>query len=93
MQVSISFAQAIGLTALAFVVDKKEGLMDRIWVSGVRPSEVILAHVATQFVVLAGQIALILFFTQVVFHLPQEGSLALMILLLLLLGCSGMSCT
>ena len=65
--------------------------MDRVWVAGVRPSDVILAHVATQFLVLAGQITLVLFFTQVVFKLPQEGPFILIILLLLLLGISGMS--
>ena len=31
---SISFGMAIGLTALTFIVEKKEGLLDRSWVAG-----------------------------------------------------------
>ena len=89
---SITFAQAIGLTALAFVVDQKEGLLDRVWVSGARASDVILAHVATQFWILAGQTAAVLFFALVVFELPIVGSLAWVIVLMMLLGLSGMAC-
>jgi hypothetical protein len=92
VQVSIMFAQAIGLTALAFVIDQKEGLLDRIWVAGAKPVEVVVAHVGTQLIILLGQIAGVLFFTLVVFKLPQEGSLLLVILLMALLGSSGMAC-
>ncbi|EDQ87774.1 uncharacterized protein MONBRDRAFT_9617 [Monosiga brevicollis MX1] len=90
--VSITFAQAIGLTALAFVMDRKDGMTDRAWVAGVVPSEIILAHVGTQMLVLVGQLILVLIFTLLVFKLPLHGSLLLVILLLLLLGTSGMTC-
>lgn len=66
IMVSITFAQAIGLTALAFIIDAKEGLLDRCWAVGCRSSEVILAHVATQFIVLVIQIGLVLVFALVV---------------------------
>ena len=35
MIINIAFAQSIGLTALAFVIDKREGTMDRTWASGI----------------------------------------------------------
>lgn len=33
---SITFYLAVGLTALSFVLERKEGLLDRCWVSGER---------------------------------------------------------
>ncbi|PVD27772.1 hypothetical protein C0Q70_12944 [Pomacea canaliculata] len=64
---SISFFMAIGLTALAFVLEKKEGLYERNLVSGVNPAEVMIAHVLTQFLVLVVQVSLLLLFTFTVF--------------------------
>eukprot|EP00049_Salpingoeca_infusionum_P012893 m.239416 g.239416 ORF g.239416 m.239416 type:complete len:217 (+) comp15296_c0_seq2:1900-2550(+) len=90
-QVSISFAQAISLTALAFVLEKKEGLLDRIWAAGARPSEVMLAHFCAQFIILLVQTALVLLFALVVFKLPLAGSLVLSVVILVLLGISGMA--
>ncbi|EGD77792.1 hypothetical protein PTSG_08882 [Salpingoeca rosetta] len=91
IMVSITFAQAIGLTAMSFVLDRKEGLLDRVWVAGARASDVILAHMATQFWILAGQTAAVLFFALVVFKLPIVGSLAWVIVLMMMLGLSGMA--
>lgn len=34
MSYSITFYLAVGLTALSFVLERKEGLMDRCWVAG-----------------------------------------------------------
>lgn len=31
---SITFYLAVGLTALSFVLERKEGLLDRCWVAG-----------------------------------------------------------
>lgn len=80
------------MTALAFVLDQKEGLLDRVWVAGGRASDVILAHVATQLWIVAGQTASVLFFALVVFKLPLAGSLGWIIFLMVTLGLSGMSC-
>jgi ABC-type multidrug transport system permease subunit len=48
MIISISFAQAIGATAVVFVMDKKGGTMDRTWAAGVRPSEIMASQLVTQ---------------------------------------------
>lgn len=32
---SITFYLAVGLTALSFVLERKEGLLDRCWVAGI----------------------------------------------------------
>jgi hypothetical protein len=46
--ITIAFAQSIGLTAVAFVMDKKSGCLDRAWSAGVRPSEMMLAQTTIQ---------------------------------------------
>jgi hypothetical protein len=45
MMISIIFFLAIGLTALIFVVEKKEGLLEHSWIVGVTTVEVNLAHI------------------------------------------------
>jgi ABC-type multidrug transport system permease subunit len=52
---------AMVLTALAFVTDKRDGSLDRVFASGVLPSELLFGHVITQFAVLLIQLALLLF--------------------------------
>jgi ABC-type multidrug transport system permease subunit len=90
MIINIAFAQAIGLTALAFVIDKREGSLDRVYSCGVLPIELMIGHIANQFGVLVVQIALLLFCALYVFALPLVGSLVWVVLLTLLLGFSGM---
>ncbi len=62
-----SHTQAIGLTAIAFVLEQREGMLDRTWAAGARTSEVLFAHVVTQLGVLVGQVTLMLFFAIYVF--------------------------
>ena len=49
-------------------------LLDRIWSSGVRASEIMLAQVLTQLIIFVIQIGLLLIFGLLVFKLPLEGS-------------------
>jgi huntingtin len=90
MIINIAFASSIGLTALAFVIDKREGSLDRVYSCGVYPSELIIGHLIIQFFVLAIQVGLLLFCALYVFSLPLVGSLLWVVLLTMLLGFSGM---
>lgn len=90
MIVNIAFASSIGLTALAFVVDKREGTMDRTWSSGVRAGEVLLGHIIIQFFVLLIQVSLLLFCALYIFSLPMVGSLVTVFSLTMILGMAGM---
>jgi hypothetical protein len=47
---------AVGLTALSFIIERKEGLLERSWVAGVTAFEVMLAHVVAQFIVMLVQV-------------------------------------
>lgn len=88
---TITYFMAVGLTALSFIIERKEGLLDRSWVSGVQSSEVMLAHLATQMLVMLVQISLILVFMFPVFQLPCKGSMLWVVLLSVLQGFCGMT--
>ncbi|XP_030643013.1 ABC transporter G family member 20 [Chanos chanos] len=88
---SITFYLAVGLTALSFVLERKEGLLDRCWVAGVSSLETMLAHLFSQLFVISVQIILLLLFILLVFKVPNEGSLALVISLIVLQGITGIS--
>lgn len=57
---SITFGISIGLTAVALIVERNEGLIDRTWVAGVSVSEIIISQVVTQVFILLVQITLLL---------------------------------
>jgi len=86
----IVFFLALALTGEIFIAEKKEGLLARARVAGVKPAEALLSHVVTQFSVLVIQAGITLFFILVVFSVPCLGSLALLVGLTLLQGTAGM---
>uniref|UniRef100_A0A673C6L8 Uncharacterized protein n=1 Tax=Sphaeramia orbicularis TaxID=375764 RepID=A0A673C6L8_9TELE len=88
---SITFYLAVGLTALSFVLERKEGLLDRCWVAGVSSLETMLAHLFSQLFVISVQIIMLLLFILLVFKTPNEGSLVLVIILIVLQGVTGIS--
>ncbi|KAM6956438.1 LOW QUALITY PROTEIN: ABC transporter G family member 23 [Aplochiton taeniatus] len=88
---SITFYLAVGLTALSFVLERKEGLLDRCWVAGVSSLETMLAHLLSQLFVISVQILLLLLFILLIFKIPNEGSLVLVIALIVLQGVTGIA--
>eukprot|EP00697_Spironema_sp_BW2_P000933 gnl/Spiro4/11279_TR5943_c0_g1_i1.p1 gnl/Spiro4/11279_TR5943_c0_g1~~gnl/Spiro4/11279_TR5943_c0_g1_i1.p1 ORF type:complete len:694 (+),score=139.84 gnl/Spiro4/11279_TR5943_c0_g1_i1:39-2120(+) len=88
--ITITFAQAISLTALVFVLEKKEGTLDRTWAAGVRPLEVMLSHIVLQLCLLLIQIGLLLCVALFVFQLPMVGNVGLVLFLVVVLGMTGM---
>ena len=68
MMISIIFFSAIGLTALIFVVEKKEGLLERSWVAGVTTVEVMFAHIIVKFFIQFIQIILMVVFSDIIFE-------------------------
>uniref|UniRef100_A0A8C7K289 ATP-binding cassette, sub-family H, member 1 n=1 Tax=Oncorhynchus kisutch TaxID=8019 RepID=A0A8C7K289_ONCKI len=88
---SITFYLAVGLTALSFVIERKEGLMERCWVSGVSSMETVLAYLISQLIIISVQIILLLILMLLVFKIPNEGNLMLVIALIVLQGITGTS--
>lgn len=64
--------------------------MDRSWVAGVSPGEILFSHVVTQFVVMCGQTTLVLVFMLVVFGVTNNGNLCWVVVITLLQGMCGM---
>lgn len=89
--ISISYVMATGLTALAFILERRDGLLERSLVSGVDTSQILLAHAINQVVVMVIQIFLVLGCTFFVFEIPSRGPFFWVVLLILLQGCTGMS--
>lgn len=89
--VSISYIMATGLTALAFILERRDGLFERSLVAGVDTFQILIAHAMTQIIVMVVQILLVLVFTFLVFDIPSRGPFIWVILLLLLQGCTGMA--
>ncbi|XP_073969896.1 ABC-type transporter snustorr isoform X3 [Rhodnius prolixus] len=87
---TIVFFLAVALTSSALIIERMEGLLDRSWVAGVMPHEVLFSHVITQFVVMCGQTALVLIFMISVFNVQCEGNIFLVVLLTILQGLCGM---
>ncbi|XP_053619497.1 ABC transporter G family member 23 isoform X2 [Plodia interpunctella] len=87
---TIVFFLAVALTSSALIVERMEGLLDRSWVAGVAPGEILFSHVVTQFVVMCGQTALVLVFMISVFGVKNNGNIVFVIMLTLLQGLCGM---
>ena len=69
---SITYFMAVGLTSISFIIERKEGLLDRSWIAGVTSLEVMLAHVVAQFVVMVVQVSFVLVFMLLVFQVRRE---------------------
>ncbi|ELT92522.1 hypothetical protein CAPTEDRAFT_162923 [Capitella teleta] len=91
LMIRITFFMATGLTAMSFVLERKQGLLDRSFVAGVTNMEVMIGHISTQFLVMLVQVSLLLVFAIAVFHVVAEGSLVLVVLLTLFQGLVGMA--
>lgn len=87
---SIVFFLAVALTSSALIIERMEGLLDRSWVAGVSPGEILFSHVVTQFVVMCGQTTLVLLFMILVFGVECKGAIGWVIILTILQGLCGM---
>lgn len=87
---TIAYTQAVSLTAAVFINERKQGLLDRSLVAGVRTSEILLGHLVTQFTVLVFQSSVVLLVMLLVFKITCQGSLALAMFITLLQGMCGM---
>jgi len=82
----ITFAHSIGITALAFVKERIEGSLDRIFASGVSSTSVTCGHFITHSAVLLCQTGIMLAIVIFAFKIHVEGNFVYVVTLLLLLG-------
>lgn len=89
--ISISYIMATGLTSLAFITERRDGLYDRTLAAGVDHVQMLISHSIVQLVVMIVQISLVVFFTFVIYKVPTNGPFIWVFILLLLQGLAGMS--
>lgn len=68
VMITIIFSLSIGLTSLLFVVEKKDGLLERSGVAGVTTPEIMIAHVMVKLIVMSAQIVILIAIGTVVFN-------------------------
>lgn len=86
----LTFAIAANLTIAVFIKDRKEGFWNRTLLAGVSTSEIMLAHVLLNSVILFIQLLEVIILIGIVFETPNFGSLVMVALFLTLLGNAGM---
>ncbi|KAF7487775.1 ABC transporter G family member 20 [Sarcoptes scabiei] len=89
--VSICYIMATGLTSLAFIIERRDGLFERSLVAGVDTMQILFSHALVQISVMSIQILLVLIFTFLVFDIPSRGPFILVICLLVSQGATGMA--
>jgi ABC-type multidrug transport system ATPase subunit/ABC-type multidrug transport system permease subunit len=91
MIVMTTFAFAIGLTALAFVREKSDGCLDRIFSTGVKARSVIGGHFVTHSLVGVFQTIFLLIEVVYIFKIPVAGLVVYVFAMMLILQFAGMS--
>eukprot|EP01133_Synstelium_polycarpum_P005269 gene5269-6105_t len=87
----ITFAHSIGITAVSFVREKVDGSLDRIFAVGISAKTILMGHFLAHVFLLLIQTAVLMLLSVFGFHVPIEGNIALVILMLIILGFVGMS--
>jgi len=82
---------AMSLTSESFISERAQGLLERSWLMGVLPLEILTSYILSQFLVIVMQVAIALIVVFGVFQIPCSGNMGLFILLSLLQGLVGMS--
>ncbi len=86
----VCFMFSLILTSMAFVGERYDGTLDRIFEAGTRPSEVLLGHLGAFSTILIGQVLVVILIATLGFDITIEGSILLLFLLGLLLGWAAM---
>lgn len=90
IMVLVCFMFSLILTTMAFVGERNDGTLSRLFAAGVTPSEVLIGHLSAFSIILVGQVAVVIAIAVGVFDIPMKGSLTLLFALGLLLGWSAM---
>ena len=87
--IALIFFAPLALTGFALIKERKEGLLERSLVAGVRAEEVIVSHFILQSIVLAIQVILLMMTTFVLWEIPYHGNLLETATIIFLQGVSG----
>ncbi len=90
IMVMVCFMFSIILTTMAFVGERYDGTLDRVFAAGTHPLEVLLGHLTAFSTILIGQVSVVILIAVYGFDIPLEGSLFTLFTLALLLGWAAM---
>ncbi|KAJ8882928.1 hypothetical protein PR048_014767 [Dryococelus australis] len=79
----------VALTTWAITAERKQGLVNRNIVSGVRTLEVLFSYILAEFVLMCGQAFILVFFSFVVYKFQCVGNVMLAITLIFIQGLNG----
>lgn len=87
--IALIFFAPLALTGFALIKERREGLLERSLVAGVRAEEFIVSHFILQNIVLTIQVILLMMTTFVLWEIPYHGSLLETAAIIFLQGVSG----
>ncbi|PRP88024.1 hypothetical protein PROFUN_04452 [Planoprotostelium fungivorum] len=85
------FAHSIGLTAIAFIREKTDGTLDRVFAAGVSPTIFVLSHYLAQSITLVVQCCILLLTSKFILGIEIVGHFVHVLVILIILGSSGMA--
>lgn len=85
------FSLATTLTTVTFVLERKEGLLERTLVAGVKIHHILMSHILFQLLIIMAQSSVMLFIIFYMFEVNLIGSIYLMFTLTFIQGFIGMS--
>lgn len=88
---SLTYIMAAGLTTFVMVLERRDGILERTYTTGLNPAVYLLTHAFCRSVVMSLQLSVILFLTFGIIQQPLVGSAALTYLLLMSLNCTGIA--
>lgn len=91
LMICLTSVMATGLTALTFILERKEGLYERSLISGVKHSQIFLSHSLTQAWIMVIQASLVMAVVFCALDVPIRGAFGWAVLLVILQGFAGMA--
>ncbi|MDP6639698.1 MAG: ABC transporter permease [Candidatus Poseidoniaceae archaeon] len=86
----VCFMFSLILTTMAFVGERHDGTLDRVFAAGVQPSEVLIGHMAAFTTILIGQVSTVMIIAIYGFDIPLNGNPLTVFLLAMFLGWAAM---
>ena len=80
------FFLAMALTSESFITERSQGLLERSWITGVLPAEIIASYIMSQFLVMVMQATITFITVFAVFQIPCRGPLVWCVVITLLQG-------
>ena len=80
------FFLAMALTSESFITERSQGLLERSWITGVLPVEIITSYIMSQFLVMVMQATITYITVFAVFKIPCRGPIAWCVVITLLQG-------